>query len=119
VAAKGLEVRLIFLVAGALALAACTSTQITRNSGAALPPARASSQVDVLLSAPDRPYDVIGLVSATKWKPGLTDPSVSDAIPQLQQAGRDVGADAVIVRSSRSNNDRHVVVEAEAIRYKD
>lgn len=36
-------------------------------------------------------------------------------IPQLQAAGAQIGADAVIVRSDRSNNDRHVVVEGEAI----
>lgn len=111
--------RLILVVAATALLAGCTSTKVTRNSGASAIAAPSTARVDVLLSAPDRAYEVIGLVSATKWKPGLTDPSVSDAIPQLQQAGREVGADAVIVRSSRSNNDRHVVVEAEAIRYKD
>ena len=30
-----------------------------------------------------------------------------------------LGADAVVVRSSRSNSDRHTVVEAEAVKYLD
>lgn len=107
----------IVVAACVLTLSACTSTRVTKVGDA--PATQSVGRVDVLLSPPQRAYDVIGIVSATKWKPGLTDPSVSDAIPQLQQAGREVGADAVIVRSSRSNNDRHVVVEAEAIRYRD
>lgn len=56
-------------------------------------------------------------LGANRYKPGWTDPTVSDAIPQLQAAGAQIGADAVIVRSDRSNNDRHVVVEGEEIKF--
>lgn len=96
-------------------LSACTTYQVT-------PVARASdiaqsSQIDVLHSNPSRPYEVVGMVSAKKYKPGWSDPTVSDAIPELRAAGAEVGADAVIVRSSRSNGDRHIRIEAEAIRY--
>jgi hypothetical protein len=73
----------------------------------------------VLFSPPQRAYTSIGIVSAKRYKPGWTDPSVSDAIPELQAAGAQLGADAVIVRSDRALNDRHIVVEAEAIRYTD
>lgn len=110
--------RLILVLAFAAVLAACSSTKLTRVGPGAGSVASTSGRVDVLLAPPDRPYDVIGIVSATRYKPGWTDPTVSDAIPQLQEAGRNAGADAVIVRSARSNNDRHIVVEAEAIRYK-
>lgn len=103
----------------ACTLAACSSTKVTSVGPSTAGTVSPSARVDVLLSPPDREYDVIGVVSATRYKPGWTDPSVADAIPQLQEAGRRVGADAVIVRSSRSNNDRHVVIEAEAIRYRD
>ena len=104
-----------------LATAACSSTQVYSNYPAGSPQLASpnTGQVAVLYSYPTRPYDVIGVVSAKKYKPGWTDPTVSDAIPQLQQAGAQLGADAVVVRSSRSNNDRHTVVEAEAIRYLD
>lgn len=103
-----------------LLLASCSSTQIYSNYPAGNAPAAANAgHVAVLYSYPTRPYDVIGVVSAKRYKPGWTDPTVSDAIPQLQAAGAQLGADAVVVRSSRSNNDRHTVVEAEAIRYLD
>ena len=76
-----------------------------------------ASQVQVLYSAPSRPYESVGIVSAVRYKPGWTDPSVGDAVPQLQAAGAKLGADAVIIRGERSLNDRHITVEAEAIRY--
>lgn len=108
----------IFL--SAVLLSACSSTQVYSNYPAGNAPAVANAgHVAVLYSYPTRPYDVIGVVSAKRYKPGWTDPTVSDAIPQLQSAGAQLGADAVVVRSSRSNNDRHTVVEAEAIRYLD
>lgn len=101
-------------------LAGCSSTQIYSNYPTGNAPATANTgHIAVLYSYPTRPYDVIGVVSAKRYKPGWTDPTVSDAIPQLQAAGAQLGADAVVVRSSRSNNDRHTIVEAEAIRYLD
>lgn len=110
----------ILIVAAAFAMAGCSSTQIYSNYPTGNAPAAANAgHVAVIYSYPTRPYDVIGVVSAKKYKPGWTDPTVSDAIPQLQAAGAQLGADAVVVRSSRSMNDRHTVVEAEAIRYLD
>jgi hypothetical protein len=98
------------------ALAGCSTYQAHSNLPS--PYARTNaSQVQILYSPPQRPYTSIGIVSATRYKPGWTDPSVSDAIPQLQAAGAEIGADAVIVRNDRSNNDRHVVVEGEAIKF--
>lgn len=108
---------LVLLVA-ILAAAGCSTYQVHSNTGTAYAPSAASS-VQVLYSVPQRPYEAIGIVSAKRYKPGWTDPTISDAIPQLQAAGAQLGADAVIVRSDRSRNDRHVVVEAEAIRYTD
>lgn len=101
-------------------LAGCSGYQVHSNlpSGTAIAPSNAS-QVQVLFSPPQRAYTSIGIVSAKRYKPGWTDPSVSDAIPELQAAGAQLGADAVIVRSDRALNDRHITVEAEAIRYTD
>lgn len=105
----------LILLAG---LAGCSSTQIYDNRPAGMAAsAPANGVVQVLYSYPTRPYEVIGVVSAKHYKPGWTDPTVSDAIPQLREAGMKLGADAVVVRSSRSNNDRHTVVEAEAVKY--
>lgn len=100
-----------------LALAGCSTYQVTPVTN--LMPGQRTGMVDVLMSNPRRPYETIGFVSAKRYKPGFTDPTVSDAIPQIRAAGAQVGADAVIVRTWRSNNDRHVVVEGEAIRYTD
>jgi hypothetical protein len=108
------------LLVSSLLLAGCSSTQIYDNRPVGMPTtAPASGVVQVLYSYPTRPYEVIGVVSAKRYKPGWTDPTVSDAIPQLREAGMKLGADAVVVRSSRSNNDRHTVVEAEAVKYLD
>lgn len=93
-----------------LNLSACSSYQVVRVDGP-------DQGVDVLYSAPTRQYEVIGTVSAKRYKPGWTDPTVSDALPQLKAAGKDVGADAVIVRHTTKDGSRHIVVEAEAIRY--
>lgn len=100
-----------------MALAGCSSSyQVHSNLQTPLAPTSAS-KVQVLYSPPQRPYTSIGIVSAKRYKPGWTDPTVSDAVPQLQAAGAELGADAVIVRSDRSLNDRHVVVEGEAIKF--
>jgi len=108
--------RILFSVM--LALAGCSTTKVYQNPGATYAPTGAS-QVAVFYSQPQRAYEVLGVVSAVRWKPGFTDPSVGDALPQLRDAAAKLGADAVIVRASRSNNDRHTAVEAEAIRYTD
>jgi hypothetical protein len=98
------------------ALAGCSTYQA--HSNLAIPYAATNaSHVQILYSPPQRAYESIGIVSAKRYKPGWTDPTVSDAIPQLQAAGAEIGADAVIVRNDQRMNDRHVVVEGEAIKF--
>lgn len=104
----------------ALLLASCSTTQVYSNlAPGQAAPVNTTGVVQVYYSYPTRPYEVIGVVSAKRYKPGWTDPTVSDAIPQLKAAGQQLGAHAVVVRGSRSNNDRHTIVEAEAIRFTD
>jgi hypothetical protein len=110
--------KILWGVALACALAGCSTYQAHSNLPTPYAPTNAS-RVQILYSQPQRAYTSIGIVSAKRYKPGWTDPTVSDAIPQLQAAGAEIGADAVIVRGDRSNNDRHVVVEGEAIRFTD
>lgn len=108
------------VIASALLLAGCSTTQVYSNlAPGQAAPVNATGVVQVFYSYPTRPYEVIGVVSAKRYKPGWTDPTVSDAIPQLRAAGQQLGAHAIVVRSARSNNDRHTVVEAEAIRFTD
>jgi hypothetical protein len=99
-----------------LALAGCSTTQVHRNPSALYAPT-SSSHVAILYSAPKRDYESLGVVSAKRYKPGWTDPSVADSIPQLQDAGAQLGADAVIVLQSSNSQSRNVTVEGEAIRY--
>lgn len=106
----------IILVLVATLLAGCSTYEVTPITNRSL---GHSGRVDVLYAEPHRPYESVGIVSAKRYKPGWTDPTVADAVPQLRAAGAEVGADAVIVRSTRTLNDRHIVVEGEAIRYLD
>lgn len=104
-----------------LALAGCTTMQSTPyvNSSAGYAPTQ-GGRVDVVYSPPQRPYTSIGTVSAKKYKPGWSDPTVSDAIPQLREAAAQIGADGVIVRGSTpGNGTRMITVEGEAFRYTD
>jgi hypothetical protein len=101
-----------------LVVSACTTYQVTPVTNST--PGSRSGQVDVLFTNPTRPFETIGMVSAKRYKPGFSDPTVSDAIEQIRAAGRQVGADGVIVRSHHAPHDRRIVhVEGEAIRYTD
>jgi hypothetical protein len=105
-------------IAACLLVAGCTTYQVTPVTNAA--PGSRSGEVDVLFTNPGRPFQTIGMVSAKRYKPGFSDPSVSDAIEQIRAAGQQVGADAVIVRGHRAPaGNRIVYVEGEAIRYTD
>lgn len=105
--------KLAGIVVAAL-LAACASYKVTPISAAS---ATAGGTIAVLHSPPARPYVALGNVQVKKYKPGFSDPTVTDAIPDIQAAGAELGADAVIVRSSLSNGSRLVTIEGEAIRY--
>lgn len=110
--------RAIFTATLTLLLAACTTYQVTPVTNSA--PGTRSGQVDVLFTNPTRPFEVIGMVSAKKYKPGWSDPTVSDGVPELRAAAAQVGADAVIVRSHNAPKDRRIIhMEGEAIRYTD
>lgn len=104
-----------------LALAGCSTMQSTPyvNSNTGYAPSQ-SGRVDVLYSPPQRPHVSIGTVSAKKYKPGWSDPTVSDAIPELRLAAAQIGADGVIVRGSvPGHGSRFITVEGEAFRYTD
>jgi hypothetical protein len=70
------------------------------------------------MSEPAKPFTKLGAVSVKKYKPGWTEPSVMDAEDQLKQAAAELGADAVIVRSTRNEGGSKIIyVDGEAIRY--
>lgn len=106
------------LILCASLLAGCTSYQVVPTSNSV--PGTRSGQVDILYSNPQRPFRSVGMVSAKKYKPGFSDPTISDALQQLRAAGAQVGADAVIVRGQvAGGGTRMITVEGEAIRYTD
>lgn len=107
--------KVLSIAAMALLVTGCSSTQIYHN------PQGTSGGVAVLYTTPTRPYNSLGVISAKKYKPGWSDPTVGDAIPQLVQAAASMGADAVILRQSEdaAMQDRFIRVEGEAIKYAD
>jgi hypothetical protein len=116
-----MKLSLCLCLGSPLLLSACSTMQANPYVNNPVPlQASASSKVDVLYSVPQRAYTSIGTVSAKRYKPGWSDPTVSDAIPQLREAAAQIGADAVIVRSTISGHGtRFITVEGEAIRYSD
>lgn len=113
-----LRVKVAGLAVTCVILAACTTYQVVPTTNSA--PGSRSGQVDILYSPPERPYRSVGMVSARKYKPGFTDPTISDALIQLRAAGAEVQADAVIVRHTQANDGRRLItVEGEAIQYTD
>lgn len=111
--------RWIALLAAA-ALAGCSTTQVYSNlAPGQAAPVNTTGVVQVYYSYPTRPYEVLGVVSAKRYKPGWSDPTVADALPQLKTGAQQLGAHAIVVRSSQSHNTRITTVEAEAIRFID
>lgn len=106
-------------------LAGCTTVQ-THNFGSA--PVvnatnnpgqqRAAGNIQILYAEPRKDYNSIGTFSVRKYKPGWSDPTVSDAIPELRQAASKLGADAVIVRRVTSHETRFTTIEGEAIQWR-
>lgn len=52
-----------------------------------------SGNIQILYSEPRQNYESIGVFSVRKYKPGFSDPTVSDAVEELKEAGRKLGAD--------------------------
>ena len=111
-------IRIAFTLTVLLALSACTTYQVIPTTNSV--PGTRSGQVDILYSNPQRPFRSVGMVSAKRYKPGWTDPTIADALDQLRAAGAEVRADAVIVRGRQANDGRRTItVEGEAIQYTD
>lgn len=109
-----------------LALSGCTTVQTHSFGNAPVVsdygrPGQAAvyGQIQILYSEPRRDYDSLGTFSVKKYKPGWSDPTVSDALPELRSAASQLGADAVIIRDTKSNGyNRFITIEGEAIRWR-
>lgn len=117
---------LLVVSIAALSLTACTTVQTHSFGNAPVvsqvgsPGQSASpSQIQILYAEPRKDYESLGTFSVKKYKPGWSDPTVSDAIPELRSAASQLGADAVIIRDTKSNGyDRFITIEGEAIRWR-
>ncbi len=75
--------------------------------------------VQILYSEPRSNYESIGVFSIKKYKPGFSEPSVSDAFDELKEAGKKLGASAVIIRNVHPHyGTRFTTIEGEAIRWR-
>ena len=120
-----MKTRSLFAILAVLALSACTTVQ-THSFGSA-PVSNhqgrggqvaAPGRIQVLYAEPRQNYETLGSFSVKKYKPGFSDPTVSDALPELRSAAAQLGADAVIIRSNQSNGySRYITIEGEAIRW--
>ncbi len=78
----------------------------------------AIGNVQILYSEPRKNYESIGVFSVKKYKPGFSEPTVADAIEELKEAGKNLGASAVIIRKvTPHNGTRFTTIEGEAIRW--
>jgi hypothetical protein len=113
--------RLAFLISACLAVASCGApiNFVTTESYFEVPPSkRHATQVELLMHNPQRPYVVVASASVKEYKPGWSDPTVYDALDKIREVTVKAQGDAFIVRNSRSNGDRRVIVEGEVIRYR-
>ena len=117
--------RLTYISLVAFALASCTTVQthdfggagIINNSYQSPGQQAASNTIQILYSEPKKDFESIGTFSVRKYKPGFSDPTVTDALPELRSAAGRLGADAVIIRSTKSNETRFITIEGEAIKW--
>jgi hypothetical protein len=96
-----------------ITLAGCTTVQYTPTSNQA-----PASGVRVLYEYPqDGKFKSLGTIDAQHYRPGLSAPTVEDAMPKLKAKAESVGGNALIVRSHQVGQfDRSISVTAEVLR---
>ncbi len=88
--------RILGVVALSLALMGCASDVANRYYGQEKYPAKATSEVEVLYSAPSRPYLVIADLQGR-----------GETVSDLQEQAAQIGADAVLVAKLGGFASRH------------
>ena len=78
-----------------------------------------AGQIQVLFDNPKAAYTTIGFVDYDFYKPGFASPTISEAIPSLQEKVHAVGGDAIIVRSQTAGLgwERNLRIVGDVIRY--
>jgi hypothetical protein len=103
--------RNVFLCLFSLALTACVTTRVVDLQHAA-------GDVQVLFEYPkDGRYTNLGLVDVNYYRPGLTEPSLTEAMPKVVDQVHTMGGNAVIVRNHYPGQwARSIIVSAEVLR---
>ena len=81
------------------------------------PISSSSSGVSVLYEYPPEEYRNLGVIDFDYYRPGLREPTVTDALPKLKQKVREAGGNALIVRNQKvgQNNSRYITISAEVL----
>lgn len=79
---------------------------------------KAAEEVAILYDGPGRPYDVLGILEAKRYQPGMSDPVLTDVLPEMRAKAAGAGADAIIIRQGNAAN-RIIHIHAEVIKFRD
>jgi hypothetical protein len=79
---------------------------------------KTAEEVSILYDGPGRPYDVLGVLQAQRYQPGMSDPVLTDLLPEMRTKAAEAGADAIIIRQGDTAN-RRINIHAEVVRFRD
>lgn len=99
------------LLAACLALTACVHTHVVEVGGM-------KDGVLILFEYPrDGKYTNLGLVDVNYYRPGVTVPTLTEAMPKVVDEVHKMGGNAVIVRNHYAGQfARSIIVSAEVLR---
>jgi len=79
---------------------------------------KTAEEVSILYDGPGRPYDVLGVLQAKRYQPGMSDPVLTDLLPEMRTKAAEAGADAIIIRQGNTAN-RTINIHAEVVKFRD
>ena len=122
-----MKMKYLALAVLAFSITGCTTVQTHSFGGSNIQNTMGSpgqmrsslQNIQILYSDPRRDYESIGTFSVKKYKPGFSDPTVTDALEQLKESAYQLNADAVIIRNTNTPyGQRYIIIEGEAIRWR-
>ena len=93
-----------------LALTACVHTHVIQTAGI-------HDGVDVMYEYPKGQYTNLGTIDVNYYRPGFTQPSLTEAMPKVTAQARAMGGNAMIIRNHYPGEwNRSIIVTAEVLR---
>jgi hypothetical protein len=97
-----------------------TPPMLTRNTANTYPIRTEPAKIQVFYSEPTRKYLSLGIINWNYYQPGVTTPSITTIIPELQKEASKIGGDAIVIRQqSVTVTDRNLIVAVEILRWTD